>query len=83
MTNLIKRGMFHLSSPAGLYEQDTESQDKRIHTRFSRVVHVVCVFDLIASGGIVFLLFFFKNLPCASVRKQCVDCEETTGSVNT
>lgn len=77
--------MFHLSSPAGLYEQDTESQDERIHTRFSRVVHVVRVFDLIASGGIVFLLFFFflKNLPCASVRKQCVDCEETTGSVNT
>lgn len=59
MTYLIKRGMFHLSSPAGLYEKDTESQDKRIHTRFSRVVHVVRVFDLIASGGIVFLLFFF------------------------
>lgn len=59
MTYLIKRGKFHLSSPAGLYEKDTESQDKRIHTRFSRVVHVVRVFDLIASGGIVFLLFFF------------------------
>lgn len=61
MTYLIKRGKFHLSSPAGLYEKDTESQDERIHTRFSRVVHVVRVFDLIASGGILFLLFFFKK----------------------
>lgn len=72
MTYLIKRGMFHLSSPAGLYEKDTESQDERIHTRFSRVVHVVRVFDLIASGGIVFLLFFFFKKPPLCIRQETV-----------
>lgn len=72
MTYLIKRGKFHLSSPAGLYEKDTESQDERIHTRFSRVVHVVRVFDLIASGGIVFLLFFFLKKPPLCIRQETV-----------